>query len=548
MSARWKVSRMGFSSTVARRTSKVRLSWPDPALTVALCLGLSLLTPAPAMAKKSLKDATSLLELFQIMVEDDEDDAERPRSEEADAQPVSTTIPLQSANAAAADLGDRRKPIVASSGRGAVAVPSPVREPQPLRSASAPQAQQLARVDPQQIAQASDPERGETVLERARPELDPLGQRVGSFLVYPSFTAQGVVDDNIFRDDSDTKTDLIGRLRPGLRVRSDWSRHELIFNADADIGIYLDNTSENYEDARVGTAGRLDIDGNTFAGGGINFQKLHEDRGSPDDVGGRNPTEFFVLSGNAELFRQFGRFNGTFDVEAERIDFDDASGIAGGVVRTINNDDRDRTIVTVTGRAGYEIAPEYEAFLSGSGNWRIRDTTPDDAGFNRNSDGFSVDAGVSLDLGGLLFGDVFFGYKKQEFDDTQLSAVEGPDFGADLTWNVTPLTTIVGSASRTIRETTIRGASGFFATRGSLSVDHELLRNLLILLDGSFQNNDYEGITRSDDIFSARAEARYLINRHAYLSGSYRFRRRDSDAVGQDFTNNVGLVSVRVQY
>ena len=113
---------------------------------------------------------------------------------------------------------------------------------------------------------------------------------------------------------------------------------------------------------------------------------------------------------------------------------------------------------------------------------------------------------------------------------------------------MTPLTTVVGSASRTIEETTILGASGFFASRGSLSVDHELLRNLLILLDGAFQNNDYQGIDRSDDIFSARAEARYLINRHAYLTGSYAFRRRNSDAVGQDFTDNTGLVSVRVQY
>ena len=155
---------------------------------------------------------------------------------------------------------------------------------------------------------------------------------------------------------------------------------------------------------------------------------------------------------------------------------------------------------------------------------------------------------MAVDFGGLLFGDFFAGYTQRDFDDSRLSTIDGPDFGVDLTWYVTPLTTIVGSASRTIEETTILGASGYFASRGALSIDHELLRNLLILLDGGFQNNDYEGITRSDDIVTARAEARYLINRHAYLSGSYRFRRRDSDAINQDFTDNSGVVSVKLQY
>ncbi len=334
------------------------------ALIFAGCLAGTTLIPAPALAKKSFKEVSSLLELIQLMVEDDQDEAATKRAAAAPRPSAVPAAPSRNSRSSALEPRGFTDAVPPRAGR---AEPGSAlsREPRLPGSAAAPRPEQLARVEPQQVAQARDPERGETVLERPRPELDPIGQRVGRFLVYPSFTLAGEVDDNIFRDDSGTKTDFITKLRPRLRVRSDWSRHALTFEADADIGIYYDNNSENYEDARIGTAGRLDIDGDTFAAGGLNFQKLHEDRGSPDEAGGRNPTEFNVLTGNAELFRQFGRFNGTINAEAKGIDFNDADAFIGGVVTEINNDDRDRTIVTAAGRVGYEIfrttRPSYAA-------------------------------------------------------------------------------------------------------------------------------------------------------------------------------------------
>lgn len=398
-----------------------------------------------------------------------------------------------------------------------------------------------------QLAQAEEIERGETVESRKRPDWDPLGVRLGSFLLLPAVTLQETFNDNIFADTSDRRADFITQVQPEVTLRSDWSRHDLAFTAGADVGFYADNSDENFEDYFVRSNGRLEIQRDTFATASAGFQNGHEDRGSPDDVRGNEPTEVDTVTAATGLSHSFGRFRIGADGDFRRIDYDDVNATVAGRQVVINNDDRDRNIYTTSVRAGYEIMPSYEAFVLGSGNWRHYDDAVDDAGFQRDSEGFSLAGGVRLDLGGVIFGNLFAGYTLQDFEDPAFDTVQGADFGADMTWTVTPLTTITANASRTIEDTTIVGASGLFRNAFGLSVDHELLRNLILGVDGRFSLDDYQDIEREDKNYSAGADARYLLNRNIYLSFAYTFRLRESD-FSADFVENVALVSLRAQY
>ena len=399
-----------------------------------------------------------------------------------------------------------------------------------------------------QVAQARAVERGETVETRSRPAWDPLGVRLGAFVLFPSLTLRETFTDNVFADTGDRRADLITQVQPGVSLRSDWSRHSLTFDAGGDIGVFADNGDENFEDFFFGSAGRLDLQRDTVAKASAEYRNGHENRGSPDDVNGDEPTEIDSVTVATGIAHRFGRFSVGADGELRRLDFGDVTATsAAGVSSVINNDDRDRAIYTATGRLGYEIQPSYQAFVQGSGNWRLYDQTVDDNGFRRDSDGFSIAAGVRLDLGGVIFGDVFAGYTRQSFDDPTFGAVQGADFGADMTWTVTPLTTIGGTASRTVEDTTIVGASGFFRNEVGLSADHELLRNLILGVDGRYSFDDYQGISREDRNIALGADARYLLNRNIYLSMGYNFRHRES-TVAADFAENIALLSLRAQY
>ena len=103
-------------------------------------------------------------------------------------------------------------------------------------------------------------------------------------------------------------------------------------------------------------------------------------------------------------------------------------------------------------------------------------------------------------------------------------------------------------ASGEIEETTVGGASGRFVTAFGLRVDHELLRNLILGARINYANQDYEGISREDDVFGGGLNALYMMNRNFQLRAGYSYRERDSDAPGEDFSENLLSLGLRLQY
>jgi hypothetical protein len=393
--------------------------------------------------------------------------------------------------------------------------------------------------------------RGETVTNRPRPDFDPLGVRAGSFIILPSVRLQEEYSDNIFSTQTGEQSDFISTVSPQLIVQSDWGNHMLRLDGGADVAFYNDNDDENFEDYRFGASGRVDVTRQTKIRPRVSYRQGHSDRSSPNDAGGIEPTIFDVMSAGLEGSHKFNRLSVTVGGTFDQYDYDDVATGAGG---TINNDDRDREDLEASVRLGYEVSPNYEGFVRGAYNIRDYDSAVDDSGINRDSDGVEIVAGVGIDFGGITFGEFFAGYRAQDYDDPMLETASGPIVGADIIWNVTQLTTVTGSISREIRESTTQDpvtgnfASGRFFSTVGVAVDHELRRNVLLGANVSASQDDFQGIDRTDNIYRAGISARYFLNRYANVGGQYRLRMRDSDAAGADFTENQFLLNLRVQY
>jgi len=71
--------------------------------------------------------------------------------------------------------------------------------------------------------EASIPER-QSVLQRARPDYDPLGIQAGSFLLLPSMDLQEWWDSNVYAVPTRPSSDLVTAVVPQLAVASDWIR------------------------------------------------------------------------------------------------------------------------------------------------------------------------------------------------------------------------------------------------------------------------------------------------------------------------------------
>lgn len=384
-----------------------------------------------------------------------------------------------------------------------------------------------------------------TVTGRPRAS-DQVGLPVGSFVVYPSLDVGYAYDDNIFATENNEKDDHIFTVTPTVAIESDWNNHAFGLQSSATIFRYADNTDEDVEDYGVATNGRIDILRSTALNLGAGFQHAHEDRGSADDAQGKEPTEFDTFGGQAVLSHRFSALWSDVGATLKYLDYDDVSAAGGG---SINNDDRDRLETEAFLTVGYDFHPDASAFVRGSFDIETYDHTPDDNGFDRDSKGFAFVAGSNFDLTGVTFGEVFAGIMHRNNDD---SAFDDDDLsytlGANVDWNVTQLTTVHLEAARSFEETTVDNSSSTLTTDAAISVDHELLRSLLLNAGFSYTLDDFQDISRDDDTIRATFGATYLLNRYVHLLGGYSFRQRWSDAAGEDYSENIISFNIRLQY
>jgi hypothetical protein len=294
------------------------------------------------------------------------------------------------------------------------------------------------------------PER-QSVLERARPDYDPLGIRMGSFLVFPLARLAEAYDSNVFATTTNKKDDFYTILSPSVAVQSDWNVHSLGFRASSDTKRYASLVSENVTNFAVRGDGRYDILRDIYANAGAGYQLLHEDRSSPDSVNGKQPVEYHVTSANLGYVHEPGRLGARVNAIVDSYSFNNATSSTGA---NIDQHARDRIVYSMTPRLSYEIVPGYHAFVQGSGNGRDYVRKFDAQGFQRSSKGWEADVGTAIDFTHVINGEVFAGYLSQSYDDSRLKTASGFAFGGNLLWNVTQLTSIRGTVARTVEETT----------------------------------------------------------------------------------------------
>lgn len=384
------------------------------------------------------------------------------------------------------------------------------------------------------------------VLDRPKPEFDPVGGRVGSFFIYPKAELETRYESNVFATENNVEDDFIGVFNPQVSILSDWSRHALRAEAGAEVGRYAEFTDESYEDFFLRSDGRLDVLRSTRLTADVDLARRHEDRSSPDDVNGESPTEYYDLAGGVGASYQRSAILLSGDARVRYLDFQDVDSGTGG---TINNDDRDRNIATAGGRVGYEIVPGYLAFIGGEYNNRNYISDLDDNGLDRDSQGYNLQAGAQFRLSGITRGEIGVGWQEQFYADSTLNDISGFSFSLGLTWFATELTTVEVFGSRSIEETTLQGASGYINSQLRVEVAHELLRNVILTGSLGGANNDYQGIDRSDYLLNASLGSRYLLNRNFYVGAQYNYRMREAtSSSGSDFQRHIVMLLGGVQF
>lgn len=393
---------------------------------------------------------------------------------------------------------------------------------------------------------------GQTVINRPRPDYDPLGVRAGSFLVYPSLGVSETFDSNIFATPSGDKSDFYTTESPGLSVNSDWNRHALNFSTNGQFKQYMTHTTENVNNGSVDMNGRYDISNGEYLIADGGYALLHEDRASPDAfANAKNPVQYTTTGGYLAYVYALRRIGFRIDSTITSYAYNNQSTLTGLL---IPESDRDRIEYVVAPRVSYEFIPGYSAFVRVLGN--VRQYNQQDqfelatfgVSARRNSHGGEVDAGATIELTRIITAELYVGYLDQIYEARSLYPnISGPAGGGNLLWNITPSTSLRGSLSQSVAETDLIGTSGSNETNFTLTAEQELLRNLLASASLGYVRDDYVGISRLDNTYGADIGIRYLMNRNIRLTSDISYSSRSS-SVGQNYDRVIASVGARLGF
>ncbi len=363
-----------------------------------------------------------------------------------------------------------------------------------------------------------------TVRERPRPQYDALGIRTGSFLVFPEVTFTGSYSDNIDFDEDDEESDYIATVRPSVELESDWSRHALGVELGSELAFHGSETDDDYQDFFLNGDGRFDISRQTILSGNAGVNRTHENQsvGNNDEV-----EDFTAVDGGLALSHQFNRLTLRLGGDVERTVLDDD-----------DQEDEDRYEYNVLLRGTYEVSPRLNVFAEGRYNVENYDIADLATGDDQDSDGYEARLGAGLNLTSVLFGEAFAGYRVQRFDEGGFDNEKGISFGIDVNWNVTQLTSIGLTGARDFQASDQPGAASNFQTQLGLSIDHELLRNVIVGGSFTYENDDFRNDDREDDIYRLGAGATYWINRNVTINADYEYSERESNQADTDFEAN----------
>jgi hypothetical protein len=381
-------------------------------------------------------------------------------------------------------------------------------------------------------------DRNVAVRERPRPEYEALGLGLGAFILYPLVQIEAEHNDNIFAVRTGPESDWIVRIKPEVALESGWSRHSLSAYVRADIARHRDFDQEDFENWSAGANGRLDITRAANIALGFDHSRLTEPRSSSNaPASTREPVSYDLDAAYVAASRTSGRLKLSGRADVRTFDYQDALTLGG---RVVDQDNRDRTITSLTGRADLAISPATAWFVQATTNARDYDTAASPLLPARDSDGFEILAGVNFEVGALARGEIAVGYIAQTFDSSSYRDIDGFGARAELEWFPTQITTVSGYASRTIEDSGLAGSGGYLSTAVGVRLDHELRRNVLLNADLSVARDEYEDIGREDERVQASVGGTYLLNRNLGVSlTAGRFEQTSSGAAaGVDFEVN----------
>lgn len=376
---------------------------------------------------------------------------------------------------------------------------------------------------------------------RTRRDLDGEGVHIGTMVLRPSISEKLVHERTNSGNRTFSETGLKGTLT------TDWSRHELMISGEGYWQENLSGDGATDPRANINADLRLDLADQTVAHikGGYNFSR--EDSDDPNAISGASvQSGIHQYSGGVSVEHDFGRLRGTIAADITRFQYSDAEFPDG---TTLSLSDRNRLSGELRGRIGYEISPALTPFVEVAIGKVNYDDRRDSSGYARSADTYAAKAGIAVDFGEKLKGELGIGYERQRFEDSRLDDLAAVTVDGNVTWSPRRGTDVDLGLSTTIDPATTAGLNGSVIYNLNSKVQHQLRENLVLRLANAIEWTRYpdSALAQNAVTYTTGAGLTWGINRYLDLTTDIEYERteRNGSASSDVLTTSIGLTAKR---
>lgn len=370
------------------------------------------------------------------------------------------------------------------------------------------------------------------------------GVRVGTFIIRPTI-GQGIgVERNNYGGSTTTRSFL--QTTGKVDIISDWALHELRISA---AGVWQKNiggSGETQPTANIDAKLRLDLDRLTTANLTAGYSFARESNTDPNSIVGASvQSGIHTFTGGADLTREFGRIRGTIGGTLTRTVYS-AATLSDGTSLTMS--DRNQTAAEMKMRLGYELSPALIPFIEASIGRIYRDQTVDSSGYNRNARTYAGKAGVEVNFGEKLSGEISGGYRQVNYFDSRLASIGAVTADGKILWSPIRGTVVNLGLTTGIDPSTTAGVSGSTYYTLSAGLSQQMIDNLVARLAGSSTyRHFYPGGVASDQTeWAASAGLTWSFSRYLELAGDLSWNYTDV-RTGTDTTTWKAIAELRIK-
>ena len=376
----------------------------------------------------------------------------------------------------------------------------------------------------------------------------------GKLKVVPGLTVQELYDDNIYLGNGKTEpeeSDWITHLMPGFGLNySLQERGSLSLGYEGDLAYYSDNDDNDWQTHK----GMFNLAYQAPGGLIVDIDNIYTDAEDPygNDAQyklGVPKTERWNNDLKANIGYDFGnRFKITASYNSYKQDYD------------LERDYTQDYDVNEVG-AGFQmrLLPKTWGFVRYHFGKRDYFTHPAGTGSNESNDSdfdwLRVNAGLTWDTGARMIGELNLGYQWKDYDNEFDASTPPQRYEDKDTWiastqvafRVTPTKTVALSITRALRESGSNTNEYFEDTGIGINLQQVIRTKFTLTVGGAYSQNNYNR-PRQDDNYDANLGLDYRIRDWLRAGVGYKYRKKDSNYVENDSTDNQFMVSLGAVY